>query len=112
MLALLTGALLASGCVAFDAPVKVPGGLLYQHTRAPLQTDVEGLDLGTRSGSAKTRYIRVMLPWPADFTIAWEDASIAAAARDGGIETVKHVDYEVLSILRTYVELTVHVYGD
>ena len=44
--------------------------------------------------------------------MTWGDASIEAAAQEGGIQTVHYVDYEVLSVLGIYVQLTVEVSGD
>jgi hypothetical protein len=115
MLSLCVAVLLLSGCVAFEAPVQVPGGLIYQHTKAPLQTDVDVVDLGTKHGTAKTQYVDnpiLRLFGGPPLAVAWNDASIAEAARNGGIETVKHVDYEIFRVLGVYIEFTVHAYGD
>lgn len=43
--------------------------------------------------------------------VAQGDASIQAAAEDGGITNIHHVDYNTRSILGLYVEYTTIVYG-
>jgi hypothetical protein len=40
------------------------------------------------------------------------DASIKAAAANGGIKTIKHVNYEAKNVLGIYGEYTTTVYGD
>ncbi|HAR46383.1 MAG TPA: hypothetical protein DCS05_09515, partial [Nitrospiraceae bacterium] len=45
--------------------------------------------------------------------VAWGDAGTAAAARDGNITTVNHMDREAFSILfGLYTKTTTVVYGD
>jgi hypothetical protein len=40
------------------------------------------------------------------------DASIEAAAKNGGITKIHHVDYRSTSILGIYAKYTVYVYGE
>jgi hypothetical protein len=44
--------------------------------------------------------------------VATGDASIETAAKNGGIKTIKFVDYEVHNILGIYGQYTTIVYGD
>ena len=98
------------GCADFKAPVCPPKALFYTHYKAPLMTDYKGDDLGTRKGSSSSRYFRIPLRFDPD--IAWSDAAIQRAAKNGKITTVKGADYEYLNVLWIYKEFTVHAYGD
>jgi hypothetical protein len=40
-----------------------------------------------------------------------DDASIEAAARQGGLDEVAYADYEMMNVLGVYSEFTVHAYG-
>lgn len=105
-------ALTASGCanLAFDAPVKPPIGGSYGHNRAPVDLNFVETQLGSKVGSAQTRFIRE--PFCGVPIAAWGEASVEAAAKSAGIQHVNHVDYEFLNVLNLYAELTVWVYGD
>jgi hypothetical protein len=98
-------ALAASGCGAFySAPVVPAAAGLYMNTRAPLDTEFDETELGDKTGKASVRSVL--------WLIAWGDASAAAAAQDGGIETIRHADYEFLSVLGVYQSFTTVVHGD
>ena len=43
---------------------------------------------------------------------SWGDASIETAARNGGVQKVEHVDYELEVFLSVYRRTTAEVYGD
>ena len=111
------GALLAAavllGCASspVGVPVAPPSGLLFALQSAPLETNFEETRVGSRTGIAEVRFLRepffTNLP-----LVTWGDASIEAAAREGGIQTIHYVDYELLSVLGIYVQLTVQVSGD
>jgi hypothetical protein len=108
--ALCLAPLLSLGCAGWlfaRVPVKPPPGLLYTHHSAPASLSLAGRSLGSRTGTAQASFLQ--LYWP---LVTWGDASIEAAARDGGLQSVQHADYEVLSILGIYVEHTIRVYGD
>ncbi len=80
-------------------------GCFYAHVLAPLDTNVDKTTLGQKTGKA-TSY---SLFWAA----AWGDASTAAAAKNGDITTVNHMDHEVFSVFfGLYTESTTIVYGD
>ena len=96
-----------------NAPVIPPLGWLYTSYKAPLEVNYQGSDFGTRVGRAKTHYIcipGIITGIPID--IAWGDAAMRDAAKDGGITHVKGADYEFLQVIGLYAELTVHCYGD
>ncbi|MDD3987612.1 MAG: TRL domain-containing protein, partial [Candidatus Omnitrophica bacterium] len=44
--------------------------------------------------------------------VATGDSSIKTAASNGGIKTIKYVDYDAKNILGIYGEYTTTVYGD
>jgi hypothetical protein len=108
---LLLGGLFASACMSFTAPV-APGqtAALFANFRAPLTTDFNNTPIGTRQGSATTYYFYE--PFVTDFDIGWGNASIARAARRGGVTKVYYADYEYFSVLGIYTSVTVHAYGD
>ena len=101
--------LLAGGCSTFRAPVQPPVGALFTNYKAPLIVNADGNVLGPKKGTAKVRYLYAYL-FPVD--IAWGEAGLREAARDGDITTVRAADYEYLSVLGLYQEFTVYVYGE
>lgn len=93
----------ASGCQL--APVVPPIGILFNNTEAPLDVDFDETQLGSKVGKASTTSVL--------WLFAWGDASTAAAARDGGITTIRHADYEFLNVfLGIYASYTTVVRGD
>jgi hypothetical protein len=108
---LLLGGLCAAACTNFTAPVMpAPTAGVFANFKAPLTTDFDETPIGTRRGSATTYY--VYEPFFTDFDIGWGDASIATAARRGGVSKVYYADYEYFSILGIYTSVTVHAHGD
>ncbi len=103
-------ALTACGSLPVRAPVQPPRGLLWSHYRAPLQTDFHETELGSKHGEATVWFLHDAL-WTGS-SIAWGDGSLAEAALDGGIQSVRHTDYEVLHIAGVLVRFRVHAYGD
>jgi len=88
----LTAAVLLTGC-------------LYAHVLTPYDTNLDKTVLGQKQGKASLH----SLLW----LVAWGDASTAAAAKEGGITTVNHMDKEVLNVFfGVYTETTTIVYGD
>lgn len=80
-------------------------GCLYAHILQPLDTDVDRTTLGQKIGRASSYSILGL--------VAWGDASTAAAAKNGGIATVNHLDREVTNIFfGLYVERVTIAYGD
>jgi hypothetical protein len=105
-------ACLGLGCVSpVSAPVAPPAGLLFAQQSAPIDTNFEATPVGSKQGVAHVHFVRE--PFFTNLGLAtWGDASLAAAAKQGGIETVRYADYEVLSVPGIYVQLTVKVSGD
>lgn len=80
-------------------------GCFYAHVVTPLDTNVDKTVLGAKTGKA----LSYSLLWVA----AWGDAGTAAAAKNGGISTVNHMDREIFSVFfGLYTETTTIVYGD
>jgi len=94
----------SSGCVM--APVVPPIGGIYTNIMAPI--DIEsgtGKQIGSKTGEASTVAILGM--------VAFGDAGLNAAARNGGITRIYHVDYRFLNVfLGTYCKFTTVVYGE
>jgi hypothetical protein len=101
------------GCAAgvVGVPVAPPAGLILAYQSAPLETNFEATPVGSKTGTAEVRFLRepffTNLP-----LVTWGDASLEAAAREGGIQTIHYADYELLQVLGIYVQLTVEVSGD
>jgi len=91
------------------APFKPPEGLLFNHQKAPLQLkNLQGVSVNQAHGQAScTGFLQYYMLW-----LAWGDASVEAAAREGGLARVDYVDYEYFSILNGFFgRTTIHVYG-
>ena len=90
-----------TGCVG---PMGQAGG-----TWGGLYTDVSGAigatsnPAGSKMGQSSSSGI---------IFVATGDSSIKAAAANGGITKISHVDYHVTSVIGLYSKTTVTVYGD
>lgn len=107
LIALTLGALCLSftGCAGMHTSPVVPApGFIYADYTAPMDTDADGIDFGSKMGTAMSTSI---LGW-----ITMGDCSVKAAADAGGITTVKHVDYKFTNILGIYSTYTTMAYGD
>ena len=92
-----------TGCTT--APFQPSVGAMYTDTKAPLQLDYDNTDLGHKVGSADTISVLGL--------VAAGDCSIQAAAKNGGIRTIKHADYKFVNVLfGIFTKTTVYVYGD
>jgi hypothetical protein len=87
------------GCIA--APVVPPLGLLYTKVDAPLAPRGE---VGRKRGVSQVTAILGL--------ISIGDASVKAAAANGGISEVKLVDYEYTNVLLIFQRYTTIAYGD
>lgn len=92
-------AMMVSSCAFVASPVS---GGIYTDVKAPITATSNAV--GTKVGSAKATSILGI--------VATGDASIAAAASNGGIRNISHVDYQAMSILGIYATFTVYVYGN
>ena len=89
-----------AGCYSLPTP-NGPMGSLYTDTTGPLAVTSNGRS--SKVGRAEATGF---------FGLAFGDASIAEAQRDGGISTIHHVDYEITAVLGIYVKYTTVVYGE
>ncbi len=80
-------------------------GCVYTHIKQPLDTDVASTVLGSKVGTSENESVL--------WAVAWGDGGTAAAAKNGGIRTINHMDQEVFLILfGLYTKTTTIVYGD
>lgn len=93
---------LALGC-AVTAPV-VPPPALIQNYQAPLDLDHQETSRGEKRGVSAVQNVLGI--------VSWGDASIRAAAEQGGITTIESADYEFFGVLGVYSRYTTVVYGD
>jgi hypothetical protein len=83
----------------------VTTGCLYSHVLMPYDTNVDKTVFGQKTGKAAMYSVLGL--------VAWGDASTMAAAKQGGIATVNHMDKEFLNVVfGIYTETTTIVYGD
>jgi len=85
-------------------------GILFTHFSAPLSVESTTFAAGGREGKSYTMAIRE--PYLTGQGVAWSEAAIQEAARQGGLKKVHYADYEILQILSIYCKFTVHVYGE
>jgi len=91
--------------IALVCVAAVMVGCLYSHVTVPLSTELNKTDLGNKRGEAST----YSLLW----LFAWGDAGAAAASKNGGITTMRHMDRKINIILfGLYTRTTTIVYGD
>lgn len=80
-------------------------GCLFASVTAPYDTDLENTQLGAKTGESEYQSILGL--------VAWGDAGTQAAAEDGDISTIRHMDRHTLMILfGLYYKHTTIVYGD
>ncbi|MBM4084179.1 MAG: hypothetical protein FJ272_05265 [Planctomycetes bacterium] len=80
-----------------------PVAFVYTGVKAPLDIDTANTPVTGKKGTSST--INVL------GVVATGDASIKAAADDGGITRVEHVDYEYFNVLFVFSKFTTIVYG-
>lgn len=102
VLAALLG--VSTGCAFYSAPVVPPVAGVFSNIEAPLDVDMDPTELGTKVGRSSASNILSL--------ISFGDASIAGAAQRGGIQTIRHADYEYFNILGVYQRFTTVVHGD
>jgi hypothetical protein len=80
-------------------------GCLYAHVTLPYGTELNKTELGHKQGKASLQSVL--------WLFAWGDAGAAAAAKDGGISVLTHMDRESYVIFfGIYSRQTTIVYGD
>ncbi len=91
--------------IIFVLATSTLSGCVYTHITMPLSTELNKTDLGHKHGKSST-YSVIWL-------FAWGDSGAAAAAKNGGITVMTHMDRELYSILfGIYTHTTTIVYGD
>jgi hypothetical protein len=97
--------LLVTGCAVYSAPVVPPNAAVFTDISAPLGTEPHRA-AGTppTMGEASTQSVLGLF--------AWGDASMHAAADNGGLTTIEYADYKYLSVLwGLYSRFTVVAWG-
>ena len=80
-------------------------GCVYSNVRVPLDRDVDKTEFGVREGQAS---MQSML-----WLFAWGDSSTRAAAEQGGLKTINHLDLEQLVVFfGLYTKTTTIAYGN
>jgi hypothetical protein len=80
-------------------------GCLYSKVVFPLDQDVNQTELGSKIGRSSSHSVC----WLA----AWGDSGTKAAAENGGISVIRHLDVERYMILfGAYLRVTTIAYGD
>jgi len=100
------------GCAgSATLPVAPPIGFLFTRHSAPLETNFEATSVGAKTGVARVHHLYdpILTGLP---LVTWGDGSLEQAARNGGISQVNYADYELLSVLGIYVQISVEVSGD
>jgi hypothetical protein len=92
---------LVAGCVGPMGPVGGVGGMVYTDVSGPVAAT--GNAAGSKMGQAASTGI---------ICVATGDSSIKAAAANGGITKISHVDYHTRYVLGLYTKTTVTVYGE
>ena len=78
---------------------------VYTNIKVPLDQDVDNTELGTKVGVASSHSVA--------WLVAWGDSGTRAAAENGNIKTVKHLDQHFINIFfGLYTEHETIAYGD
>ncbi len=80
-------------------------GCAYMNVKEPLDLDLDKTTLGSKTGEACSQSVL--------WLFAWGDAGTKAAATNGNISVIKHMDIQVQCYaFGLYSKRTVIVYGD
>lgn len=80
-------------------------GCVYMNVKAPLDTDLNQTTMGSKTGKASAQSVL--------WLVAWGNAGTKAAAENGSISVINHMDVQLQSYLfGLYSKKTVVVYGD
>ena len=92
------------GCVVGGvvAPFQPPMGVV-SIVQAPLSTE-GNFSAGSKKGESSAKCIMGI--------VSVGDCSIDAAAKNGGLQKINHLDYEYLNIIGVYQKTTVIAYGE
>jgi histidinol dehydrogenase len=92
------GCFVLGGCASY-----LPNGAIYTGMKGPV-AGADGSVKYTKVGKAEAKSILGL--------VATGDCSIDAAVKNGGIKTIKYIDWEVENILGIIGTYTTIVYGD
>ena len=93
------------GCAVMPwAPVVPPQGAVFSQTSAPISTNFYDTTTGLKVGKSTVTSILGL--------VAFGDASINTAAKNGNINKIKYVDYDFLNVLGVFSQFTIKVYGE
>ena len=85
--------------------VVASSGCLYLNTKVPLDTDVSVTTLGPKVGTSTMRSVL--------WLVAWGDSGTEAAAKNGNITKINHMDRKIINVLfGAYAQVDTIVYGD
>jgi hypothetical protein len=80
-------------------------GCVYSNAITPLDENVDETHIGSKTGRASVHIIA--------WLVAWGDAGVEAAARNGELEVIHHLDIERQVVLfGLYSRITTIAYGD
>ena len=78
---------------------------VYSNVALPLDTNLDETTLGSKVGESQIQSVL--------WAVAWGDAGMQAAAKNGGITTLRHADQRSLQVLMgIYARHKTIVYGD
>jgi len=104
LLGMIGFAVVFAGCGYLRAPVVPPVAAITVYS-APLDTDLGGEDVGVHTGEASC--------WSILGIVAFGDSSIHAAAADGHLDRIDHVDYDYVNVLfGVFTKFTTVVVGE
>ena len=106
LIAIIAAALLLSACAGYRAPVQPPIGTWYNDHTLPIDiVSEEGTArLGRNTGRSKSSSVLGL--------VAWGDSSVQAAAREGNLREVQHIDARYHNILGIYSSFETRVTGE
>ena len=103
--AMLLAVFALSGCAGIVIAPVTPGmGAIFSDYQAPLDPDVDPTVVAEKHGEASAENFLGL--------VITGDASLKAAADQGGITKVHHMDYQYKNILGLYARFTTIVYGE
>ena len=104
--------LVFSGCYTAPRSAFVPPvGILFTDYKAPLLVKYDDAAVSRNSGDAAASFGRVPLIAGGAISFAWDDCSLATAAKNGRFNRIGSADYEFFNVLGVYAKTTVRVYN-
>ena len=89
----------------FAALLLLQAGCLYSKVVGPLDTDVNHTVLGPKTGRSSSYSVL--------FLVAWGDGGVKAAAKNGELTSVNHLDVEYYTVLfGAFTRVTTIAYGE